>query len=341
MAPFFLKSSILLLVTLVLVGCQGPVDPRVYKAQDFLQEATEQIDANSLIMAQSLAEKALITSQKVVEDDPINPQWRILRARTCLALFLAKNLPAYLETQEHAPYVISRIPLSYFIAYRQLVPLAQSDLLYALTYPEKLSLPQQALAHTLLADIYRLSATSAMQAEQEYTLAVELYRKHLNFFTLDSLSDQISSYRIREKIQEISYQQAILAIVDHDWQKGLELLQHTPPSDLKSLGEHLLAAKAQMLEMHEVFGSILPEKKPIRYYLRVPTFVSPIPDLFTTQQFALYQAEHDFTLAMRNLLLSLIYYHYLNDKEHYATGLAILQETDPSLAKEFSSLFVP
>lgn len=335
----FIKSLICLFVVSTLVSCQGPVDPRVYRAQDFLQAATQQIHDNSLIMAQSFAEKALLDSQKIVDEDPINPEWRLLRARSCLALFLAKNLPAYRAAQEHAPYVISRIPLPYFIAYRQLVPLAQSDLLYALTHSEKLSIPQQALAHTLLADIYRLSTTSAVQADQEYTLALELYSKEQGFFVGDDLSNQISSYRIREKIKEITSQRVVLAILDQQWQKGLDLLHPAASSDFKDLGEHLLAAKAQMLEMHEVFGSQLPEKKAVRAYLRVPTFVAPIPELFTTQQFALYQAEHDFTLAMRDLLFCLICYHYLHNADLYAKGCTLLQEADPSLAKEFISLF--
>lgn len=227
----FLRSTVSIFLLLVLLcACGRSVDREAQRAQALLNEADLLIDGRMFTDAELKAKEALNKLDHVLQRDETHTDYRLLRIRALMTLFMSRNILT-IEQAEIRPRSLVRFPEAEELSdYETTVRPAEQELKAVINGDTPLKFDQAAFAHSTLATIYRLNLNTVKESLWEYDKALKVYDKQLR--KLHSEKKQIGSnrfaiMRLENQIRSLQQAKAEVLLLTEDWGTALEVLRKT------------------------------------------------------------------------------------------------------------------
>lgn len=220
------------------------------RGQALLDEADLYMELRELDKAEENAQQALQKFSILVEESPDNVDYRILRVRSRVTLFMAQNF-LVIEKAKPLPRSLVRLPeKEELIDYDQTALIAEQELKEILQMPVELTWDQAGFVHGTLAAIYRLNLQTLTLANQQYEEARQIYLKRLQDLKTEKKkvgSNTIAILRLENQIKGLLLAQAEVNLLAEQWETALMLLQQmVAGSDLQYFSLHFQRLEDQI-----------------------------------------------------------------------------------------------
>jgi len=176
-------------------------------------------------------EKALEALEKlnvILVKVPQKVDYRLLRTRAYLTLFMARNI-LVIENAKIRPRSLVRIPEVYeYKDYDSTIVPAEEELKEIINTIPDLTLEQQGYAHGMLGVIFRLNADTANEADQQYQRAIGAYEGWLREMKRDKPligTNQFNINKLENQVRGLIMARAEVSMLAEKWPQALELLE--------------------------------------------------------------------------------------------------------------------
>lgn len=224
-------SAFVLIATVALcfTACQSStLEREAGRAQGTLAEADLLMELRRFDEAEARGYEALDKVAVILEQAPENIDYRLLRVRALMTIFMAKNV-VIIEQAPVRKGSLVRIPArSEYREYDDLVGPSEAELKDIANNIDDLSWEQSGYVHGMLAAILRLTPETAEDADREYVLALDAYEAWLtdlkdNRPIVGSNNFQIG--RLENQIRGLLLARAEVNFLTEDWSVALEMLE--------------------------------------------------------------------------------------------------------------------
>jgi len=222
------RGLIFALLAVTLVACQKPFEREASRSQALLDEADLLMEVRRFDQAEDKARDALDRLNIILAKVPDNADYRLIRARANITLFMSQNT-IIIENAKPRPRSLVRIPdVTEYIDYDSTMVPAEKELKEVLNNNSNLALEQKGYAHGMLAVIFRLNPATARQADEQYAAAIGAYEGWLKEMRRDRPrigSNEFNIMRLENQIRGLLMARAEVNLLAENWAQALSLLE--------------------------------------------------------------------------------------------------------------------
>jgi hypothetical protein len=345
-----ISTLLLSLLLTIAISCSGQDDAKAGRSEALLYEAEQLISSRDFSKSEEKANEAMEKLNALLDSNPENINYLLLRARAFFLTFQSKNI-LIMENAPENPNNLTRLPeLWEYIDFQQTVTKAQEDLKKALGHSDNISPAQEAAARSILAATYMLDSSTAHLADQHYSVAIEVSEKELK-----KLNAIRKGQRPKFKINNLERYIEVLEIgrieanlLKEDWKRSLLLLENmVAGNDLKYFPVQFTLIENRMTELREKWQTSLEHSKDSRgtkllnYLNKTKKDKSgdSEPTGSSLFQAEIQQLEGQLTTLKNNLIYRILCYRALGDQKNLLEARNTIKSYYPKIDENLENSF--